>query len=125
MARWSVACDSEWKCRMAVAKNRKLLAARGMSSDRASRRGLPVSTHSAQASFSRFASIRSAIRRRRAERCTAGVRHQAGKAFSAASTERSTSRSSPSGTREYAFPVAGSRLSRYRWETGSTSSPLI
>src|SRR6266550_3098035 len=66
------ASDSVW--RIAVAKKRKLLAARGISSARASESGLPVSIDSARASFSRSRSIKSAMRRRIRDRSVADVR---------------------------------------------------
>src|SRR5206468_2480266 len=83
-----VPCDSEWTCRPAVAKNRKLLAARGMSSERAREIGLPVSTLSARARSSESASIREAIASSRRARSSAGARDQAGNAFLAAATAR-------------------------------------
>src|SRR2546422_2959610 len=118
-------CASDSVCRMAVAKNRKLLAARGMSSVRASEIGLPVSIDSARASFSRSRSIKSATRKRIFERSAAGFFDQSENAFSAAATARSTSCASLSATCEYGLPVAGSILSRYRPPTGSTNSPSM
>jgi hypothetical protein len=50
-----------------------LLAARGLSSVRASESGLPVSIDSARASFSRSRSIKSAMRNRMRDRSAAGV----------------------------------------------------
>src|SRR6266404_606459 len=65
-------CASFSVCKIAVAKNRKLLAARGMSRERASESGLPVSIDSARASFSKSRSIRSAMRKRIFDRSAAG-----------------------------------------------------
>src|SRR2546423_3448687 len=121
----SVTCASFSVCRIAVAKKRKLLAARGMSRLRASEGGWPVSIDSARANFSRSRSIRSAMRSNRPERSAAGVRDQSGNAFSAAATASSTSRASLSATCEYALPVAGSMLSRYLPPIGSTNWPSI
>src|SRR5207248_5609296 len=118
-------CASDSVCRIAVAKKRKLLAARGMSSVRASESGLPVSIDSALASFSRSRSIKSPMRRRIRDRSAANVRDQSANALSAAATARSTSRSSLSATCEYGFPVAGSMLSRYFPPTGSTNWPSM
>ena len=118
-------CASDSVCRIAVAKKRKLLAARGMSKERASESGLPVSIDSARASFSRSRSIRSAIRKRIFERSAAGLRDQSANAFSAAATARSTSAASLSGTCEYGLPVAGSMLSRYFPPTGATNWPSM
>src|SRR5947207_1642738 len=116
-------CASFSVCRIAVAKNRKLLAARGMSKERASESGLPVSIDSARASFSRSRSIRSAIRKRICDLFWAGVFDQSAKAFSAAATARSTSSLPLSATCEYGLPVAGSMLSRYLPDVGSRNSP--
>src|SRR2546423_6761662 len=121
----SVTCASFSVCKIAVAKKRKLLAARGMSRLRASESGLPVSIDSARASFSRSRSMRSAMRRRRRERSAAGIFDQVSKALSAAATADSTSRPSLSGTCEYGLPVAGSMLSRYFPPIGSTNLPSM
>ena len=51
-----------------MAKNRKLLTARGISKERAIDSGLPVSIASARANFSRLHSIRSAMHNRIVER---------------------------------------------------------
>src|SRR6266404_6277829 len=118
-------CASDSVCRIAVAKKRKLLAARGMSSVRARESGLPVSIDSARASFSKSRSIKSPMRRRIRDRSVAGFRDQSTNAFSAAATARSTSRLSLSTTCEYGFPVAGSMLSRYFPPTGSTNWPSM
>src|SRR6266446_3166267 len=118
-------CASFSVCKIAVAKNRKLLAARGMSRERASESGLPVSIDSARASFSRSRSIRSAMCRRIFDRSAAGFFDQSTNVFSAAATARSTSRASLSATCEYGFPVAGSMLSTYLPPTGSTNRPSI
>src|SRR5438067_5388133 len=118
-------CASDSVCRIAVAKKRKLLAARGMSRLRASESGLPVSIDSARASFSRSRSMRSAMRRRRRERSAAEVFDQVSKALSAAATADSTSRPSLSGTCEYGLPVAGSMLSRNFPPAGSTNLPSM
>src|SRR6266487_3394332 len=97
----SVMCDSDSVCRIAVAKKRKLATARGMSRERASEIGLPVSIDSARANFSRSRSIKSATRKRIFERSTAGFVDQSANAFSAAATARSTSRASLSATCDY------------------------
>src|SRR5207253_9729606 len=117
------ASDSVW--RIAVAKKRKLLAARGMSSVRASDRGLPVSIDSARASFSRSRSVKSAMHRRIFDRSAADLRDHSGKAFSAAATASSTSRVSLSATCEYGMPVAGWMLSRYLPQAGSANLPSM
>src|SRR2546430_12199822 len=83
------ASDSVW--RIAVAKKRKLLAARGMSRVCASESGLPVSIDSARASFSRSRSIKSAMRRRIRDRSVADVCDHPANAFSAARSEEHTS----------------------------------
>ena len=106
---------------MAVAKNRKLATARGMSIFRARASGLPESTDSIRANSSSRASMRSAIASRRRERSAAGVRDQPANAASAARTARSMSAASLSGTSEYGSPVAGSTLSRNFPAAGSTS----
>src|SRR5438874_12123809 len=118
-------CASDSVCRIAVAKKLKLAIARGMSSERASEIGLPVSIDSARANFSRSRSIRSAMRKRIRDRSVAGFRDQSVNAFSAAATARSTSPLSLSATCEYGFPVAASMLSRYFPPTGSTNWPSM
>src|SRR5215831_3962300 len=110
---------------MAVAKKRKLLAARGISRLQANERGLPVSIDSARASFSRSRSINSTIRRRIRDRSAVEVDDHPGNAFSAAATALSTSLLSLSGTCEYGLPVAGSILSRYFPPPGGTNWPSI
>src|SRR5437762_13803635 len=105
---------SDSVCRIAVAKKRKLATARGISNERASEIGLPVSIDSARENFSRSRSIKSAIRSRKHERSAAGLFDQSGNAFSAAATARSTSRASLSATCEYGLPVAGSRSEERR-----------
>src|SRR5439155_17066272 len=118
-------CASDSVCKIAVAKNRKLAIARGISNERASEIGLPVSIDSARANFSRSRSINAAIRSRKFERSAAVFFNQSRNAFSAAATARSTSCPSLSATCEYGLPVAGSMLSRYRPLIGSTNSPLM
>src|SRR6266480_1894524 len=118
-------CASFSVCKIAVAKNRKLLAARGMSKERASESGLPVSIDSARESFSRSRSIRSAIRKRSFDRSAADFFDQSANAFSAAATARSTSSFPLSATCEYGLPVAGSMLSKYLPDVGSTNLPSM
>src|SRR5215468_2045118 len=118
-------CASDSVCKIAVAKNLKFATARGISNERASEIGLPVSIDSARANFSRSRSINSDIRSKKRERSAAPCLDQSRKAFSAAATARSTSCASLSATCEYGLPVAGSMLSRYRPLIGSTNSPLM
>jgi hypothetical protein len=93
-------CASDSVCKIAVAKNRKFAIARGMSNERASEIGLPVSIDSARANFSKSRSIKSAIRSRRFDRSAAVFFDQSCNAFSAAATARSTSCASLSATCE-------------------------
>src|SRR5262249_52703272 len=110
---------------IAVAKNRKFATARGISNERASEIGFPVSIDSARANFSRSRSIKSATCKRNRERSAAGFFDQLMNAFSAAAAATSTSRASLSATCEYGLPVAGSILSTYFPLIGSTNSPSM
>jgi hypothetical protein len=60
-------------CNTAVAKNRKFAADLGISTDRASPTGFPVSIDSIRESRSRFASIRSASFNNRLARSVAAI----------------------------------------------------
>ena len=74
-------CASDSVCKIAVAKNRKFATARGISNERASEIGLPVSIDSARANFSRSRSINSAIRSRKFDRSPAVFFDQSQNAF--------------------------------------------
>ena len=92
---------------------------------RASLIGLPASMLSARASDSRSRSIRSATRERIRPRSPAGTRDHSGSTPRAASTARSTSRSSESGSRAYASPVAGSTSSSHAPHEGASKRPAM
>jgi hypothetical protein len=99
--------------------------ASGMSAAMVSRIGLPLSQDSARATFSRFASIRSAIRLSTLARSFAAILPQPGAARCAAS--RASSMSSPvlRATSQKTLPVTGVTFSKYWPLTGGTRSPPI
>ena len=99
--------------------------ASGMSAASVSRTGLPLSQLSATASFSRFASIRSAILFRTLARSAAEVLPQAGAAACAASSASSTSSAVPRATSQNVCPLTGVGFSKYWPLTGATHSPPI
>ena len=97
--------------------------ASGMSAASVSRTGLPFSQLSATASFSRFASIRSAILSRMSARAVTDVRPQAGAAACAASRARSTSSAVPRAISVNGCPFTGLGFSKYWPRAGGTYSP--
>ena len=100
-------CASLKKGIIPVAKNRRLLDARGISIFFAKDTGFPLSIDSTKANSSRFSSIFSATRNKILDLSETGVVDHLGNAIEAASTAFWTSRSSESGIYEYTSPVAG------------------
>src|SRR3989441_4212545 len=96
-----------------------------MSTVRAAESGFPESIDSARASFSRSRSIRRASRRSSFDLSTTGVTDQVGKAWSAAATERSTSRASELATSAYVSPVAGSPSSSHSPQEAGACRPSM
>ncbi len=105
--------DFPSRCRMAVAKKRRLSGAKGMSLSRRNLMAVPVWATSSATSSSMFASMRSASLLRMATR--SGIQRPRQRASTNASraalTARSTSSAVPLATRPTTRPVAGLRTS--------------
>src|SRR5690606_40676723 len=93
-----------------------------MSAFRVSRTALPLSQVSATASFSRLASIRSAILSRMLERSVGDVLPQAGAALWAASSASSMSSALERGISQKTSPVTGVIFSRSEEHTSELQS---
>src|SRR5579859_800557 len=94
-----------------------------MSAARVSRIGLPLSSVSAMASVSRFASMRSAIFKRMLERSATEVRPHFSRAAWAASSASSTSSACERATWHSTSPLIGLILSKYCPPLGATHFP--
>ena len=94
-----------------------------MSALSVSRTGLPLSHVSATAIFSRFSSIRSAIRLRMSARSAGEVLFHVGAAAHAASRAASMSSAVPRPTSQNVLPVTGVGFSKYCPFFGATHSP--
>ena len=125
MALFSIEWLSAAKCIIPVAKKRKLAEALGMSTRLLSHKGFPLSVVSAEASSTIFWSIKSAMRFKMINLCSAGVTDQGGKAFCADWTANAISFSLLSGIWQIISPVAGFMLSRKFSPSGSIHVPPI
>ena len=97
MAIWFIWCESEFSCKIAVAKKDILAAALGISTFFAKAKGFPLSTLSASASSSNLSVISDAILCNTSLRFFIEVFDQEEKALEAAFSAKATSFKSESG----------------------------